>query len=102
MDDGPSITLSVVTDRSLTASIIDCAERNELKLQKVVEATNTGTDATALYVVREGIPVAVVSIPLKNMHTYSEVISVNDVEDTAKLLKTYIEDKEGFVKWINA
>ena len=102
MDEGPSITLSVVTDRSLTASIINCAERNDLKLQKVVEATNTGTDATALYVVREGIPVAVVSIPLKNMHTYSEVISVKDVEDTANLLKTYIEDKEGFIKWINA
>lgn len=102
MGDGPCVSLSAVVNRSLTKAIIGCAERNDLKCQRIVEAVRTGTDADVFLAVREGIPAAVVGIPLKNMHTYSEVVSLADVDDTAALIKTFIEDKEGFEKWMNA
>lgn len=98
--DGPSVSLSAVTDRSLTRAITDCAKSNGLRCQTVVEAADTGTDANAIPFIREGIPTAVVSVPLKNMHTYSEVISVEDVADTAKLLAAFI--KGGLTQWMNA
>ena len=100
LGDGPSVSISAVTDRSLTRAIINFAKEKELRCQTVVEATDTGTDANCIPFVREGIPAAVISIPLKNMHTYSEVISLADVGDTAKLLAEFI--RGGLTKWMNA
>lgn len=100
LDGGPSVSLSAVTDRSLTKAIIDYAKEKQLKYQTVVEATSTGTNANVIPFVNEGIPTAVVSIPLRNMHTYSEVISLADCEDTAALIAGFI--KEGFEKWMNS
>lgn len=100
LGDGPSVSISAVTDRSLTNAIIKYAKENELRYQTVVEATDTGTDANSIPFVRDGIPTAVIGIPLKNMHTYSEVISLDDVNDTAKLLAGFI--KGGLTQWMNA
>jgi endoglucanase len=97
--DGPSVSISAVTDRSLTKAIIKYAKENDLRYQTVVEAADTGTDANSIAFVQSCIPTAVISIPLKNMHTYSEVISLGDVNDTAKLLAGFI--KGGLTQWMN-
>ncbi len=98
MGEGPSVSLSAVTDRSLTKAIIETAKENQIKYQTVVEATDTGTNANVIAFVKGGIPTAVVSIPLKNMHTYSEVISSEDAELTALLVSKFIE--AGASKWM--
>ncbi len=100
LEGGPSVSLSAVTDRSLTKAVVDYAKEKELKYQTVVEATSTGTNANIIPFINEGIPTAVVSIPLRNMHTYSEVISLTDCEDTAELIGGFI--REGFEKWMNS
>ena len=42
------------------------------------------------------MPTAVVSIPLRNMHTACEVIDINDVESVANLLAEYVTQGGAF------
>ena len=50
----------------------------------------TGTNADRFSVTRGGVCAGTVSIPLRYMHTPSEVIALSDVEQTAKLLAAYL------------
>lgn len=84
---GPSVSLSAVTDRKLTRHIINTAVKKEIPHQTVVETTSTGTNADIIALSRRGIPTAVVSIPLKGMHTYTEAVCIKDMEQTAAILR---------------
>ena len=55
--------------RAFTQRVIDFAKSKELKLQQLVEAKCTGTNGDVIHLTREGVPVAVVSIPLRYMHS---------------------------------
>jgi len=90
MGNGPMVSLSAVTDRRLTAKILKIAETAEIPVSTVVEATNTGTNANALVFCENGIPTAVVSIPLANMHAYNETLSLDDGENFTKLIRAII------------
>lgn len=94
LGEGPMISLSAVTDRALTKRIIAHAERLEMKHKKVVEATSTGTNASCVYCVNEGVPVAVVSLPLAGMHSYNESLSLADADMFITLIGELIKDKE--------
>lgn len=94
LGEGPMISLSAVTNRRLTKKIIAHAERLEMKHKKVVEATSTGTNASCVYCVNEGVPVAVVSLPLAGMHSYNESLSLDDAEMFIRLICEIIKDKE--------
>lgn len=91
---GPSVTLSAVTDRRLTAMTLALAEQNGIEVQKSVAASHTGTNAPSLGLVRAGIPVVDVGLPLKSMHTYNEVLDLDDADTLAALIKAFIGSKE--------
>lgn len=93
--DGPEISLSAVTDVRLTKRLIDFAKKNGYKHTVCVEAMSTGTNANDIPLVGLGVPTVLVSIPLKNMHTYSEVVSLRDVSDTASLVAGFIKELGG-------
>ena len=94
LSEGVSITLSAVTDRKLTAKTIQMADRKGIKYQKCVSASNTGTNTPAVNLVRSGIPVVDVGLPLRCMHTYSEVISLDDAEQTAALIASFVCERD--------
>lgn len=83
---GPNIN-SVVFDRLVKAAN-DCG----IKYQIEAEPSVTGTDARSIQVSRDGIPTGLVSIPLRYMHTPTETIDLNDVEDTIKLISRFAID----------
>lgn len=91
MGEGAAVSISTTTDRYLTKALIELAKNKEYKLQKIVEITNTGTNNNAIAYGLCGVPSIVVSLPLKNMHTYSETVSVSDMEDFSVLLADYIK-----------
>lgn len=93
MHHGPSISIADTLSRSVPQWVIRVAEREKLPLQIVVEPGGTGTSATALQLRENGIPCGLISIPLKYMHTPSEVVSIGDVEKTAELLCTLLEQE---------
>ena len=55
----------------------------------------TGTNADFIPLTASGIRTALVSVPLRNMHTTVEVVSISDIENTAKLIGEYIIAQEG-------
>ena len=61
-------------------------------MQYDVDGGDTGTDAWAIQVSRMGVPTALLSIPLKYMHTSVETLCVSDVEMTAELLTFFIQN----------
>lgn len=92
---GCSVSYSATTDRAFTKKLINAAKNNKIDYQLLGEPSHTGTNAHALALVREGVPTALISIPLRNMHTYTEVISLRDVESAARLIACVITDMEG-------
>ncbi|MBM7556716.1 M42 family metallopeptidase [Halanaerobacter jeridensis] len=70
----------------------DIAEKNEIKYQVEPSHTPRGTDAFAIQVTRAGIPTALISIPLRYMHTSVETISMKDIKRSGKLLARFIRE----------
>jgi tetrahedral aminopeptidase len=49
----------------------------------------SGTEGWATQISREGIPTAILSIPIRNMHTPVEIVAVRDVERAARLVAEF-------------
>jgi len=47
---------------------------------------------TALSLVKGGVPVVDVGLPLKSMHTYNEVLDLDDADELVKLIKAFVSD----------
>lgn len=92
---GPSIGISPVLDRALTRKLKKLAEREKIPYQHDVMSGRTGTNADHITIAKGGVKTALLSIPLRNMHTPVEVISLSDVENTAKLIAAFILETDG-------
>lgn len=68
------------------------AEENDIKYSIDVDGGDTGTDAWEIQVTREGIPTALLSVPLKYMHTSVETVNMDDLEATVSLMTAFIEN----------
>jgi len=94
MGQGPSICRSAITDRKLTKMTERLCEREGIPWQCCVEATSTGTDTVALHLVKEGIPVVDVGLPLRAMHTYVEMLDMQDAHELVRLIRAFVCDRE--------
>ncbi len=87
---GTLIGISPFLNRSATKKLQKIAGDNGVKYECEVMSAATGTNADVISVNKEGIPTALVSIPVRNMHTAVEVADLFDVEQTVSLLENYI------------
>lgn len=84
----------------LTKRLFDTALKYDIKTATDVDGGNTGTDAWEMQVAANGIPTALLSIPLKYMHTSVETLAVSDVKAVSSLLIHFIKDIEEDVSWL--
>ena len=91
---GPSIGIAPILDSSMTKELVKVAEDNGVSYQHDVMSPRTGTNADSITVSGKGVKTALLSIPLRYMHTANEVICVRDVEKTARLIAAYLLKKE--------
>lgn len=94
LGDGVMLGISPILDRDMTEQLRTLAETREIPLQYEVMGGTTGTDADMITVAREGIPSALLSIPLRYMHTPVEVASLKDIEAVAALMAAFAETGE--------
>lgn len=87
---GPMICYSSVMDRAMSQKLTAVAREQGIPFQLEPIAGATGTNGDHIAVSKSGVKTAVVSIPQRNMHTPAEVISLSDVENTARLLAAYL------------
>jgi endoglucanase len=90
MDGGPAIALGPNVHPRMHEALVKAAQEHELKYQIEVAPGATGTDAWAIQVTREGVPTALLSVPLRYMHTSVETVCVRDVQRTGRLLALLI------------
>lgn len=90
LSDGPMIGQSPILSRKVVNGLVTAAEKDAIPYQLETMGGNTSTDADVITVTKHGIPTGLVSIPLRNMHTDTEVIDTDDVLAVSKLLYSYI------------
>ena len=82
---GPNINPKVF-DR-----LVECAEREKIAYQIGAESRPTGTDARVIQMCRAGVATGLLGIPLRYMHTPSEVADLNDIEGCVKLIEAFAQ-----------
>ena len=87
---GPMIGFSPVLSLSVTERLISTAESESIPYQREIMGGATSTDADVIAVTKAGVPCALLSVPLRYMHTAAETLCVGDVKNTAKLMAAYI------------
>lgn len=95
--EGTVIGLGPNIARWMSQRLIDKAKENELPYSLEVMTGHSGTNAWRVQTAREGIATAVLSLPLKYMHSPVETLDLADLETTAVLLAAFVTDlaKEG-------
>ncbi|GAB4316336.1 MAG: M42 family metallopeptidase [Methanobacteriaceae archaeon] len=95
--EGPAIILTdasgrgIITHPLVKKMLIEAADKNEIPYQ--IEVSDGGTtDATAIHLTREGIPAGVLSVATRYIHTPVSVVSLDDMENTIKLLVAALEE----------
>jgi putative aminopeptidase FrvX len=83
---GPVITRGAIVNRAIVDLLDEVAEKEGIECTTEAAGRGTGTDADVVHLSRTGVPTAVVSIPLRYMHSPVEMVDLADVEATIKLL----------------
>ncbi len=89
---GAMICISPVLSKKMYGKMIELAKQRNIPYQLEVTGGLTGTNGDKISVTRCGIPTAVVSVPQRNMHTPAEIISLDDIENTARLVYEYLKE----------
>jgi putative aminopeptidase FrvX len=83
---GPTVTYAPAVHNKLLALIIDAANENEIPFQREAASRRTGTDTDAFAYSNGGVPSALISLPLRYMHTTVEMAHTDDVNNVIKLI----------------
>ena len=84
--DGPVLYYGPAVQNNLLDLIISTAEKNKIPFQRGAASRATGTDTDAFAFANGGVASALVSLPLRYMHTTVESVSMNDVENVILLI----------------
>ncbi len=91
---GPSIGISPTLDRETTLQLVEIAKEKSIPYQHDVMGGRTGTNADSINITGPGVKTALLSVPLRYMHTANEIVNLDDIENTAKLIAEFLLKKE--------
>lgn len=87
---GPSVTHGTANHPLIVDRIIELAKTNDIPLQHEASSRFTGTDTDSIYHQRGGIPSALVSLPLRYMHSIVEMADFDDVNYVIDLMTAFV------------
>ncbi|MGA3007254.1 MAG: M42 family metallopeptidase [Opitutaceae bacterium] len=88
---GPIICRGANINPKVFALLSECAKKLKIPHQFEADPRPTGTDARAIQMGRGGVATGLVSVPLRYMHTPSEVVDLDDVENCVQLLVEFAQ-----------
>lgn len=97
MGGGPAITAidaSVVCDKRMIAELQRLAKEHNIPVQFKRSITG-GSDAGRINQTKSGVPVVVISVPCRYIHSPVSMLSLVDFENTIKLVKLFLRSIEG-------
>jgi endoglucanase len=92
---GPSITHGTCNHPKVIERLLAVARKLDIPIQHESSSRYSGTDTDVIFDVREGIPSALVSLPLRYMHSVVEMADLVDVEKVIALLAAFVESVTG-------
>ncbi|MFD2208164.1 M20/M25/M40 family metallo-hydrolase [Virgibacillus halophilus] len=95
LEAGPVLAKGAPINIKINRLLEKAAEKLDMQLQYELTPRVTGTDADKMRYTGRGVPVALVSLPLRYMHSPVETVSLKDLEDEIELLVTMISDLTG-------
>lgn len=87
---GPVICNSSIANKKVNDLLKECARENGIPYQMESFLGRTGTDADKMHVSCEGVVTALLSLPLRYMHSPSEVCHISDIEHAINLLAAFL------------
>ncbi|MCI8633613.1 MAG: M42 family metallopeptidase [Lachnospiraceae bacterium] len=94
---GPVLCMSSVVNKKMNRLFKQIAQEKEIPVQWELAPAGTSTDGDKVNLSGEGVPVALVSIPLRYMHSSVEIASWSDLENCIELISEFLlRIEEGF------
>jgi len=87
---GPVLSRGSANSPVVFDMLMAIAEREGIPYSVQIAPRYTGTDADAIHVSRGGVASGVVSVPNRYMHSPNEMITLEDVENAAKLIAAFV------------
>lgn len=87
---GPVLTYGPAVHNNVLNMIIETAKAKDIPFQRAAATRATGTDTDAFAYSNEGVASALISLPLKYMHTTVETVHKQDVENVIKLIYEFL------------
>lgn len=87
---GPVLTYGPAVQTNLLKMIMEVAAQNAIPFQRASAYRATGTDTDAFAYSRSGVCSALISLPLKYMHTTVEMVAIEDVENIIRLMYEFL------------
>jgi putative aminopeptidase FrvX len=84
--EGPVLCYGPAVHNILRDNMIRTAEKNNIPFQRMATSRVTGTDTDAFAFSNGGVPSALISLPLRYMHTTVETVHRSDVENCIRLM----------------
>ncbi len=100
LGEGPVLARGPNVNPRFFEALVDIAEKNSIPYQVQAEARATGTDANAMQISRSGVVTALIGIPDRYMHTPSEVVDLEDLDNAISLLTKAVEWLKEGMSWI--
>jgi len=93
---GPTLTYGPAVHNNVLDMLINTAEKKKIPFQRLAVSRFTGTDTDAFAYSNEGVASALISLPLKYMHTTVETVHKEDVDNVINLIyEVLIQLKSG-------
>ncbi|HEX7088946.1 MAG TPA: M42 family metallopeptidase [Longimicrobiales bacterium] len=89
---GPVLTRGSAANPQVFERLVAVAEREGIAYSIAASPRYTATDADAIYLSRSGVATGIISIPNRYMHSPSEMVSLRDLEQAARLVAAFVKD----------
>ncbi|MBC8174432.1 MAG: M42 family metallopeptidase [Candidatus Marinimicrobia bacterium] len=99
LSEGAAISRGPNINPKVFEILLSVAKKKKIKYQVEAAPRPTGTDANVIQITRAGVATGLVSIPCRYMHTYTELISMKDVESAINILTEFclsVDEKTDF------
>jgi putative aminopeptidase FrvX len=90
LGEGPALSIGPNIHPTIYRRLGDLADALEIPRQTEPLPGHSGTEAWHVQISRAGIPTGIISLPIRNMHTPVEIVSVKDVARSARLMAHFV------------
>lgn len=97
---GPVVSRGSANHPLVVDRLVAAAEAEEIAFTLQAAPRATRTDADGIFLVRAGVPTGVVSVPNRYMHSPNEVVSLADLDRTARLLAAFVRGLEADASFV--